>query len=135
MMNKISAIHFASGRLAPSNWVTLDVPGRSTGRTISLPLVVVDYQGGRYLVSMLGKNANWVRNVHAADGRVVLRHGHREAVRLEEVAVDARAPILRRYVDCAPGARAHIPIDRRAPLQEFDRIAQQYPVFRIVEGS
>ena len=135
MMNRISAIHFASGRLAPSNWVTLEVPGRCTGRTISLPLVVADYQGGRYLVSMLGRNANWVGNVHAADGRVVLRHGHREAVRLEEVEVDARAPILRRYLDCAPGARAHMPINRGAPLQEFEQIAQQYPVFRIVESS
>lgn len=135
MMNRISAIHFASGRLAPSNWVTLEVPGRRTGRTISLPVVVADYRGGRYLVSMLGQNANWVQNVHAAHGRVVLRHGDREAVLLEEVEVDARAPILRRYLDCAPGARAHIPVDRQAPLGEFARIAQEYPVFRIQRGA
>ena len=131
VMNRISAIHFASGRLAPTNWVTLEVPGRSTGRTISLPVVVADYQGGRYLVSMLGENASWVRNVRDADGRVVLRHGRREVVRLKEVEVGARAPILRRYLDCAPGARAHLPVDRHAPLEEFERIAGQYPVFRV----
>ena len=130
-MNRVSAIHFATGLLARSTWVTLDVPGRRTGRIISFPLVVADYQGERYLVSMLGENANWVRNVHAAGGRVILRHGLREAVYLEDVEVGARAPILRRYLDCAPGARAHLPVDRHAPLADFDRIAWQFPVFRI----
>jgi hypothetical protein len=61
----------------------------------------------------------------------VLRHGRREAVRLDEVEPGARAPILRRYLALAPGARAHIPVDRRAPLEEFDRVAAQIPVFRI----
>ena len=130
-MNRVSAIHFATGLLARSTWVTLDVPGRRSGRIISFPLVVADYQGERYLVSMLGENANWVRNVHAAGGRVILRHGLREAVYLQDVEVGARAPILRRYLDCAPGARAHVPVDRHAPLAEFDRIAGQFPVFRI----
>ncbi|MEO5983499.1 MAG: nitroreductase/quinone reductase family protein [Pedococcus sp.] len=131
LMNRISAVHFASGLLAPGNWVTIEVPGRRTGRTISFPVVVADYQGERYVVSMLGQNVNWVRNVRAAGGRVTVRHGRREEVTLEEVEVGARGPILRHYVDRAPGARAHLPVDRRAPLEAFDRIAEQYPVFRI----
>jgi deazaflavin-dependent oxidoreductase (nitroreductase family) len=131
LMNRISAIHFAAGVLAPKNWVTLQVRGRRSGRTISFPLVVADYQGDHYLVAMLGQNTNWVRNVRAAGGRAVLRHGRREAVRLEEVDPGARAPILRRYLECAPGARAHMPVDRRAPLADFGRIAAQIPVFRV----
>jgi deazaflavin-dependent oxidoreductase (nitroreductase family) len=131
VMNRQSAILHAAGILVPDNWVTLEVPGRRTGRLISFPLVVVDHDGDRYLVAMLGKDANWVRNVHAAGGRVVLRHGRREAVRLEEVDPGARAPILRRYLAIAPGARPHLPVDRRAPLEEFDRIAAQVPVFRV----
>jgi len=31
----------------------------------------------------------------------------------------------------APGARAHFPVSRHAPLADFERIADQYPVFRI----
>ena len=135
LMNRISAIHFATGFLAPSNWVTLEVPGRRTGRIISFPVVVADYHGERYLVSMLGEKANWVRNVRAAGGDVTLRHGRREAVHLEEVEVGARAPILRRYLNLAPGGRAHVPVDRHAPLAEFDRIAGQFPVFRISVAS
>ena len=64
-MNRVSAIHFATGLLARSTWVTLDVPGRRTGRIISFPLVVADYNGERYLVSMLGPDTNWVHNVRA----------------------------------------------------------------------
>ncbi|HEX5995515.1 MAG TPA: nitroreductase/quinone reductase family protein [Jiangellales bacterium] len=134
-MNRLSAIHFSTGLLAPDHWVTLEVPGRRTGRPISFPLVVADYEGDRYLVAMLGPGTNWVRNVRAAGGRAVLRHRRREAVRLEEVDPDARAPILRRYLALAPGARAHVPVDRRARLEEFGRIAAQFPVFRITADS
>jgi hypothetical protein len=52
-------------------------------------------------------------------------------VRLEEVDPDARAPILRRYLELAPGGRPHIPVDRHAPVAEFERIAADYPVFRV----
>jgi hypothetical protein len=82
LLNRASAV-LHSSRLSPGNWVTLEVTGRRTGRTISFPLVVVDHQDER------------------------------------------------RYLALAPGARAHLPVDRRAPLEEFARIADRYPVFRI----
>ncbi len=61
----------------------------------------------------------------------MLRHGRREAVRLEEVSSDTRAANLRRYLAVAPGARPHIPINRDAPLEDFEQIAPQVPVFRV----
>jgi deazaflavin-dependent oxidoreductase (nitroreductase family) len=117
--------------LSPRRLVTLEVRGRRSGRLISFPVVVADYQGERYLVAMLGRSAHWIRNVQAAGGAAVIRHGRREAVNLEPVEPDARAPILRRYLELAPGARAHIPVDRRAALDEFEQIAADYPVFRV----
>jgi hypothetical protein len=134
-MNRVSAVQFSAGVLAPRNWVTLEVRGRRSGRTVSCPVVVALYQGERYLVSMLGDDSDWVRNVRAAGGRAVLRHGRREPVRLEEVEVGARAPILRRYLHYAPGARPHVPVDRRAPLAEFERIAARFPVFRVTPDT
>lgn len=131
VMNRISAIQFSAGLLSPKRAVTLEVPGRRTGKVISFPLVVADHAGEQYLVAMLGNDTNWVRNVHAAGGRAVLRRRRRDDVLLEEVAPPARAPILRRYLAVAPGARAHLPVDRHAPLKEFERIADQFPVFRI----
>lgn len=133
LLNRISAVQFGVGFLAPSGWVTLEVPGRASGRRIVFPLVVADYQGGRFLVSMLGERANWVANVRAANGAAILCHGRRRPVRLVEVPVADRAPILRRYLAVAPGARAHLPVGRSEPLAQFERIAAAYPVFRITE--
>ncbi|MEO3783793.1 nitroreductase/quinone reductase family protein [Actinocorallia sp. B10E7] len=132
LLNRISALQFAAGFLAPRNWVTLEVRGRRTGRLISFPVVVADYGGERYLVAMLGDRANWVHNVRAAEGHAVLRHGRREPVRLEEVEPAARPAIIRRYLALAPGARPHIPVDRRAPLEDFARIADRFPVFHVL---
>ncbi len=126
--NRISAV---VGGLLSTRMVALEVPGRRTGRVVSFPLVMADYGGERYLVAMLGEETNWVKNVRAAGGRAVLRHGRRETVRLDEVEAGARAPILRRYLTLAPGARPHVPVDRRAPLANFERLAAQYPVFRV----
>jgi deazaflavin-dependent oxidoreductase (nitroreductase family) len=131
VLNRLSAAVHALG-IAPNYMVTLEVRGRRSGRTISLPLVMVVVEGERYLVSMLGAGADWVRNVKAAGGNVTLRHGHREEVRLEEVPVDRRAPVLKAYLKRAPGARPHIPVQKDAPLSEFEQVAAQFPVFRVV---
>ena len=134
LLNRALALAFAAG-IWPQRGGTLEVRGRRSGRVISFPVAIADYEDERYLVSMLGADANWVRNVRAAGGRAVLRHRRREDVQLEEVPVDARAPILRRYLAVAPGARPHVSIDRHAPLEEFERIASQMPVFRITPAS
>jgi hypothetical protein len=131
-MNWLSAVQFSAGLLSPQRAVTLELPGRRSGRTIAFPLVVTELHGERYLVSMLGERANWVANLRAAGGRAVLRRGTPTAVRLVEVPVADRAPILRRYLALAPGARPHIPVDRHEPVSAFEPIAADYPVFRIV---
>lgn len=118
--------------IAPDRLVTLVLPGRRSGRTVRLPLVMTTVEGERYLVSMLGGNANWVRNVRAARGEVALRHGRRERARLAEVEPEHRAPVLREYLRRAPGARAHVPVEAGAPLAGFERVSAEFPVFRVV---
>ena len=124
-----AAVHSA-GPL-PRRWVTLEVAGRRTGRVTRFPLGMADWDGKWYLVSMLGNDCNWVRNVRAADGLVTLRHGRARVRQLVEVPIDERAPILKRDLQKVPGARPHILVDRNAPRAEFDSIAPQYPVFRV----
>ena len=130
VLDRGTAALYALG-VAPNYLVTLEVRGRRSGRTIALPLVMVVAGGERYLVSMLGEGANWVRNVRAAGGDAALRHGGREEVRLEELAVDRRAPVLKTYLGRAPNARAHLPISKDAPPAEFERVASRFPVFRV----
>ena len=130
LLNRGFAMLHASA-LAPEHWVTLEVVGRRSGRTISFPLVMAVVEGERYLVSMLGRDAAWVRNVTAAGGAAVLRHGRTERVRLEELEVGKRAPVLKAYLQRAPGARPHVPVNENAPLAEFEAIAARFPVFRV----
>ncbi len=134
VVNRWTAAVHALG-IAPNYLVTLEVRGRRSGRTTSLPLVMAVVEGERYLVSMLGAEVDWVRNVKAAGGHVTLRHGRREEVRLEEVPADRRAPVLKAYLKRAPGARPHLPVHKDAPLSEFEQVAAQFPVFRVVRES
>jgi hypothetical protein len=130
LQNQVSARIYGAG-IWPRRAAALDVRGRKSGRVISFPVVITESGGERYLVSMLGENVNWVRNVRATGGDAVLRHGRREAVRLVETPADAKPAILRRYLEVAPGARPHVPVDRHGPQQAFERVAPQIPVFRI----
>jgi deazaflavin-dependent oxidoreductase (nitroreductase family) len=122
----------ASSGVTPNYLVTLEVTGRKSGRTVSLPVVVAVVDGQRYLVSMLGEHVHWVQNVRAGEGRAVLESGGREEVHLEEVPAEQRAPILRAYLQRAPGARPHVPVNKDAPLAEFAKVATAFPVFRVV---
>lgn len=132
VLNRGQAV-FAAAGVGPRRLVTLEVRGRSTGRRVSFPVVVADHEG--QIVAMLGNEANWVRNVRVAGGEAVLRHGRRERVHLELVDPGDRAPILRRALQVAPGARAHFAVGPRASLEQFDRIADQYPVFRVCDPT
>ena len=89
ILNRASAAVASSG-VASNYLVTLEVTGRQSGRTVSLPLVMAVVDGQRYLVSMLGENVQWVHNVRAAGGRAVLRSGVREEIQLEEARIGVR---------------------------------------------
>ena len=119
--------------ILPDYLVTLEVSGRSSGRTVSLPLVMAVVDGQRYLVSMLGPEAAWVRNVEAAGGMATIVHGRRESVRLVEVSAEERPAIIKAYLKRAPGARPHIPVDKDAPLEDFAAISPTIPVYRVVK--
>ena len=99
---------------------------------ISFPVVIVERGGSEYLVSMLGEEANWVRNVRAAGGAATLRRGRRQPIRLEEVPGPLRPPIIQRYAAIAPGGRPHLGLGRNATLEECEAVAATTPVFRIV---
>jgi hypothetical protein len=84
----VAAAEGSLGFAAKYGLATLEVTGRRSGHTVSLPVVVAVVAGQRYLVSMLGEGVQWVKNVRAAGGKAVLHSGSREEVYLEEVPVD-----------------------------------------------
>jgi hypothetical protein len=95
----------------------------------------VEYEGERYLVAPRG-NTEWVRNVKAAGGEAVLKRGKSERIRLEEIPVDQRALIIKPYLKkTAMATKREFGLDPDAPIEEFERIAPDHPVFRVVRAD
>ncbi len=110
--------------------IRLETVGRKSGKVHALAVVVAHWCGESFLVSMLGECA-WVRNVRAHPEVVLFRY-RRRRVRLEEVPVAQRAPIIQAYLRVAPGARPHIGLRADASLADCEQVAASHPVFRIV---
>lgn len=122
---------FASLGVTPSRMITLEVKGRRSGEVRSTVVNTVEYEGRRYLVSPRGET-EWVRNVRAAGGEAVIRHGGRQTVRLEELPAEERAPVIKKYLgENALSTRQHFGVDPKAELAEFAAIAARHPVFWI----
>jgi deazaflavin-dependent oxidoreductase (nitroreductase family) len=122
---------FASLGVTPSRMITLEVKGRRSGEVRSTVVNTVEYEGQRYLVSPRGET-EWVRNVRAAGGEAVIRHGGRQTVRLEELPAEERAPVIKKYLgENALSTRQHFEVAPKAELAEFAAIAASHPVFRI----
>lgn len=130
------AVNWVSGVLyqipfLPGFLASLETVGRKSGRPYTVPIVVADYGGEQFLVSMLGEKSGWVPNIRAAGGKAVLKHGRRREVSLVEIPVAQRAPILKAYIQRAIGARPHFAESPDDPIEAFEAVAANYPVFRI----
>ena len=122
----------ASRGLTPRSMISIEVKGRRSGQTRTTVVNWVEHSGERYLVSPRGE-AEWVRNVRAAGGEAVIRHGGRTKVRLEEMVPAECAPIIQAYLKkTARVTKGLFGVDPGAALEEFERIAPLHPVFRIV---
>lgn len=122
---------FSAGLGPGRRWVTLEVPGRTSGKPTRFPLGIATVDGQAYLGSMLGNECNWVRNVRASDGYAVIDRRGRRQVHLAEVPAESRPRLLKAYLQQVPGARPHIPVKHTQPAADFEPIAQEYPIFRV----
>lgn len=125
--------------LTPETVVLLEVRGRRSGKLRRNVVVRTPYQGQQYLVALAGES-EWVRNVRAAGGRAVIRHGGACEVSLVEVARDERPPIIWAYMH-RPGpsspakeARHYFGVRPDASQEEMRSLVDRYPVFRITEA-
>jgi F420H(2)-dependent quinone reductase len=117
--------------LTPQLLLTLQVQSRTNGRLRSTVLVGASHEGSRYVVSMLGDNSEWVKNVRAAGGKAFIKRGRLRPVMLKEIPPEKRAPILKAWSQVATSGRQHLPVAHEAPVSAFEAIAADYPVFRI----
>jgi deazaflavin-dependent oxidoreductase (nitroreductase family) len=122
----------ASIGLIPGGTALLQVKGRRSGETRSTAVTWVEHEGQRYLVAPRG-TTEWVRNVRAAGGQAAIRRRKSEDVRLEELPPEQTAPIIKAYLKkTAIVTKREFGIEPEAPIEEFEKIAERHPVFRIV---
>jgi deazaflavin-dependent oxidoreductase (nitroreductase family) len=109
----------------PSMILRLSVAGRHTGRTRTVPVVVLHHNGARYLVSVHG-DSDWARNLRAA-GTATLADGKTaEPITAEEVPVAQRGALLDAYA-AKFGKNPTVTPTLRALPDPAD-----HPIFRIV---
>jgi len=110
----------------------LEVRGRKSGRTIALPVDLLELDGRRYLVCARGAS-NWVRNARAAGEVVLARALRRRRYRVRELPPSLRPPILKAYLDrYAVEVQRFFPVRKGSPVEAFDDLAPRYPVFELV---
>lgn len=130
LFNRTAAWLAARGMM-PAKTVQIEVKGRRSGEPRLAAVNYVEYEGQRYFVSTRGES-EWVRNVRAAGGEVVINRGGRKRARLEELPSGETAPIIKKYLgENALATRRQFGLDPKAELPEFEAVAADHPVFRI----
>jgi hypothetical protein len=117
--------------LVRGHFYVLEVRGRKSGRTISLPVDPLDLDGQRYLVCARG-NSNWVRNVRTAGEVVLVRAMRRRRYAARELPSGMRPPILKAYLDRFAGeVQRFFPVPKGSAVESFNDLAPRYPVFAL----
>lgn len=112
----------------------LEVPGRRSGQPRRTPVNLLDLDGQQYLVAARGET-EWVRNVRAAGGQMVLIKGrHRQAVRVVELADVDKPPVLRAYLERWKFEVGMFfqGVGPDSSDEELAAVAGRHPVFRLL---
>jgi hypothetical protein len=121
--------------LVRGHFYVLEVRGRKTGRTISLPVDPIELGGRRYLVCVRGES-QWVRNARAAGEIVLARAMRRERYVVREVPTEMRAPILKAYLDrFATEVQRFFPVPKGSAVEAFADLAPLYPVLELLSAA
>ncbi len=138
-LNKAGVLLTSLG-LAPRGVVTLEVRGRTSGKVRRVPVLVTRHDIDDYLVALAGE-AQWVRNVRAAGGHVVIRRRRARKAQLEEIPAEGRTEIIAAYLDAgrvrggeqtqSNQARYYFGLRADPSIDEIGTIVEHYPVFRI----
>jgi deazaflavin-dependent oxidoreductase (nitroreductase family) len=115
----------------------LTVRGRRTGQPRTTPVSPLTVAGQRYVIGGYAK-ADWVRNARAAGEAVLSRGRRRQRVRLVELPLEQRAPVLREFPAQVPhGVDMFLrtgAVDEPTP-DGFAAAAPRVAVFRIEPAS
>jgi deazaflavin-dependent oxidoreductase (nitroreductase family) len=128
--NLVATVFLRVG-VGPKRMLLVTVVGRNTGKPHTTPLNVVETDGQRWLVAPYG-GAAWAKNARASGTAKLSRGRVSELVTLEPVDAHESAPVLKAYIHQEPITKAAFEVAPDASLEEFEAIASNHPVFRVV---
>src|SRR5215472_5696277 len=80
----------------------LTVLGRTSGQPHTVPVLLVEQDGERWLVAPYGV-VQWVRNIRAAGTATITRGRRSEAISVTELEAKEAAPVLKQYLSHVSG--------------------------------
>src|SRR6516225_11241503 len=117
--------------LVRGHFYVLEVRGRKSGKTISLPVDLLELERRRYLVCACG-DSNWVRNARTAGEVVLVRAMRRHRYAVRELLPGMCPPVLNAYLDrFASEVQRFFPVPKGSAVEAFNDIAPRYPVFEL----
>ena len=116
--------------IGPKSIYFLTTKGRKTGQPRTTPVILVEADGQRWLVSPYGQ-VSWVHNVRAMP-EVSLRRGRTtQALYAIEVGADAAGPVLKSYVRQVRVTAPFFDAKIDNPDPSFIAEADRHPVFQL----
>ncbi len=120
--------------VGPGNYpmYLLTVRGRKSGQPHTVPIVLLEQHGQRYLAATYGM-VDWVRNLRAAKEATLTRGQRAEMVTARELSTREAALVLQAEVKRTSFARymaaRFYGVTADAPLEQFERAMLIHPVF------
>lgn len=106
----------------------LTVRGRKSGLPRTVPIVIWEHHGKRYVGSVYGI-VDWVRNLRAAKEAILTRGRRSETVQVIELPQKEAAFVLREDIKSGnPFARSY-GVTADSSLEEFERAVLTHPIF------
>ena len=106
----------------------LTVRGRKSGLPRTVPIVIIQQNGMRYLASPYGI-VDWIRNLRAAGGAILTRGRRTETVNARELPTGEAALILQENIKAGNPFARYYQVTAESSLEDFERAALHHPVF------
>lgn len=109
----------------------LTVPGRVSGKPVSVPITPIEFEGVRYLVGPYG-DVNWTKNLRAAGGGTMSKRGRTVEFSAREVTDAAQAGrVLHHYATKVRITRPYFDAEIEDGPEAFAAVAEHHPVFEV----
>jgi deazaflavin-dependent oxidoreductase (nitroreductase family) len=107
----------------------LTVRGRKSGLPRTIPIVIWEHDGKRYVGSVYGIT-DWVRNLRAAKEATLIRGRRSEEVKVTELPQREAALVLREDIKGGNPFASRYGVTADSSLEEFEQSVLTHPIFQ-----